>query len=107
MNVYVPDNWIVFRTDIPTPHYRVLAGWSGGYAEGSSWRMNSGVAKVEKESDYYLFHGSSGSVYQCHKNSYGLRMSNVHIWMQLEDKYKDKVSMLDSGTDWLNYDWSK
>ena len=31
-NYYSPDNWVIIKMDDGNdPHYRVLAGWSGGY----------------------------------------------------------------------------
>lgn len=102
---YKPDNWVIIKVNGDNPHYRVLAGWSGGYTTGDSWRMNSGVLSVSTEEDYYLFKGSSGSTYKCHKDSYGLRINNQYVWNSLKDKYKDKVELMDEDTDWLNMDW--
>ena len=31
MNEYNPDNWVIIKIKGDDPHYRVLAGWSGGY----------------------------------------------------------------------------
>lgn len=91
-----PDNWVLLKITLETEtYYKVLAGWSGGYLDGDSWRMNSGIAKVEEDEDYYSFIGESGSVYKCHKDSETLRMNNVHIYQQLVDKYPDKVKMID------------
>jgi len=45
--MYNPDNWVVIKMNGDDPHYRVLAGWSGGYLDGDSWRMNSGITRVE------------------------------------------------------------
>lgn len=105
MSYYAPDNWVIVHMKGDDPHYRVLAGWSGGYTTGSSWRMNSGIVKVIEEDDHYLFVGSTGSTYACHKDMYGLRMNNVYVWNQLEERYGDKVELLDENTDWLNIDW--
>lgn len=105
MNFYTPDNWVVLSVKTPSPHYRILAGWSGGYTTGDSWRMNSGITRVEEDDTYYLFHGSTGSVYRCHKEAYGLRRNNAYIWAQLQEKYGDKVSMLYEDTNWLTMDW--
>lgn len=105
MNSYVPDNWVVLSFNTPSPHYRILAGWSGGYTTGDSWRMNSGITRVEEDDTYCLFHGSTGSVYRCHKEAYGLRRNNAYIWAQLQEKYGDKVSMLYEDTNWLTMDW--
>lgn len=105
MTTYTPDCWTVIRIDGPDPHYRVLAGWSGGYLHGSSWKLNSGITRVERDGEYILFHGSSGSVYRCHQSGYGLRTSTSYIWNQLEEKYSDQVELLDETTDWNSVDW--
>jgi hypothetical protein len=105
MNEYTPDCWTVIHIDGPDPHYRVLAGWSGGYLHGSSWKLNSGITHIERDGDYILFHGSSGSVYRCHQSGYGLKMSTAGIWNQLKAKYGDQVELLDETTDWNTVDW--
>lgn len=105
MSYYAPDNWVIVHMKGDDPHYRVLAGWSGGYTTGSSWRMNSGIVKVIEEDVHYLFVGSTGSTYACHKDMYGLRMNNAYVWKQLEERYGDKVELLDENTDWINMDW--
>jgi hypothetical protein len=99
--IYNPDNWVVVKS--PTDgHMRVLAGWSGGYTQGSSWRMNSGITKCEETEDTFEFHGSSDSVYSCIKSSYCLRMNNSHIWRQLEEL---GWKLMDEGNDWANMDY--
>lgn len=70
--MYTPDKWLVVKINGESPHYRVFGSWYGGYLNGDSWRMNSGITKVTEEGDYYLFEGSSGSVYKCHKNAHGI-----------------------------------
>ena len=42
MSVYQPDNWIIVELPNNTG-YKILAGWSGGYLHGNSWRLNSGI----------------------------------------------------------------
>ena len=32
MSYYKPDNWVIIQIKGDKPHYKVLAGWSGGYA---------------------------------------------------------------------------
>lgn len=72
--MYIPDSWVLVK--IKNNDYRVLAGWSGGYLSGSSWRLNSGVARVERAPGAgYDIHGDSGSVYRCFFGTYALRMS--------------------------------
>ena len=38
---------------------------------GSSWRLNSGIAKVENKDSLYFITGYSGSIYICSKSNYG------------------------------------
>jgi len=61
-NTYHPDKWVVFELKGDDPHYRVLAGFYGGYLDGDHWRLNSGITKVEADGDYLLFEGQSGSM---------------------------------------------
>ena len=105
MTTYTPDCWTVVFLNGPDPHYRVLAGWSGGYLHGDSWKLNSGITRVEEDGEYLLFYGLSGSVYHCHRHGYGLRMSTAGIWNQLKQLHGDAVSLLDEATDWNNQDW--
>ena len=105
MSNYTPDNWVVIKMDGDEPHYRVLAGWSGGYLDGNSWKVNSGIVRVEIDGDYYCFYGLSGSCYSCHKESYCIRMNNAHIWTRLQTIHGDKVEMMPETTDWSNMDW--
>lgn len=105
MTDYNPDNWVVIKIGGDDPHYRVLAGWSGGYLDGDSWRMNSGIVRVEDVGDCYNFYGSTGSCYSCGKESYTLRMNNVHIWNQFKKQHGDLVELMPEDTDWLSMDW--
>jgi len=102
---YKPDNWVIIKLKGDGPHYRVLAGWSGGYTTGNSWRMNSGITKVKEDDGSYYFSGSSGSTYRCSKGSYTLRTSTAGIWNQLQERHGDKVEMMPEDTDWMNMDW--
>lgn len=104
--MYTPDNWVIIKLKGDDPLYRVLAGWSGGYASSDHWRMNSGITKVEEDGDFYLFSGSSGSVYKCHKDAYGLRMNNAYVWNSLQHQHKDKVELMYEDTNWLSIDWT-
>lgn len=99
------DNWVVLKLKSDDPHYRVLEGTSGGYLTGDSWRMNSGIVDVEVDGDYYLFHGTSGSCYRCHKDAYGLRMNCAYVYDQLKEMHGDKVELMPEDTDWLSMDW--
>jgi hypothetical protein len=73
MSEYRPDKWLVVKItgkDIP-PVHKVFACWYGGYLGSDSWKLNSGIIKATLEGNIYSFEGSSGSVYECHKDYYG------------------------------------
>ena len=106
MSNYKPDNWVVIKMDGDDPHYRVLGGWRGGYLDGDSCRMNSGITRVDDADEDWFFYGSSGSVYRCNKRSYTLRMNNAGTWAQLQKLHGDQVKMMPEDTDWLSVDWN-
>ena len=107
MNEYTPDNWVVLKIDNDGKTlYKVLAGWSGGYLEGDSWRMNSGITSAEKQAYMYGFYGSSGSVYWCHVSSYRLSMATGGIYNQLKEKFGDVVELMPEETNWSAYDFT-
>jgi len=101
-NTYHPDRWVVFEVKGDDPHYRVLAGWYGGYLDGDSWRINSGITDVTEDSDYLLFEGQSGSIYKCRKDSYGLSALTADVYLGIEKQHGKNVEVLPSTTDWLS-----
>lgn len=80
MSEHNPDRWVIIEIINPADTvktseklYKVFGGWYGGYAYGDSWRMNSGITKVEKDgANHFLFHGYSGSVYRCRVDAFGM-----------------------------------
>lgn len=91
-----PDNWVIIKIKHPKEiMYKILAGWSGGYLDGDSWRMNSGIVKVQEEGNHILFHGYSGSVYKCRKGSEMIRMNSAGIWKQLKEAHPDLVELIE------------
>jgi hypothetical protein len=72
---YTPDLWHILKIRTPKETiYKVLAGWQGGYTQGDSWKINSGITKYELVNNYIEFAGYSGSVYRCHVESEKLSM---------------------------------
>ena len=98
-----PDRWVVLKITTETDViYKVLAGWSGGYLYGDSWRLNSGINIVFERKDQVDFYGNSGSLYVCQKGAYGLRMSTAGIYNDIVSRFGDKVEMMPEDTDWKN-----
>jgi len=83
-SVYTPDRWVVVK--VGDACYKLLGGTSGGYLDGDSWQLNSGIVKLEEKGNYYIAHGNSGSKYRCYKGSYGLTSLTSSIFAQLLDK---------------------
>lgn len=105
MTTYNPDSWVILRIEGNDPHYKVLAGWLGGYLDGDSWRMNSGIDHCDFDGDYYYFYGSSGSCYKCHKDMHRLSAITSGIYSQLKDIHGGKVELLDE-QDWTEKVWN-
>lgn len=105
--MYTPDYWCVIKVNGPDPHYRVFGSWSGSYLYGSSWRMNSGITKVEYDGTNYKFYGSSGSVYICHQEMYGCHFESIPDLDRFLNYKSEKVSYeeLPDDTDWLTMNW--
>ena len=101
MSEYTPDNWVILKiVNDSKILYKVLGGWSGGYLDGDSWRLNSGITHVEEKPHHYEFHGYSGSVYRCGRKRYGLGMNNVGVYNRLKEKFGDDVELMPKDTDW-------
>ena len=96
-----PDKWAIIRFKGDDEHYRVLAGFIGGYLHGDHWRINSGITDITEDGDCLLFHGHSGSIYKCRKDSYGLSSLTASVYLGIEKQHGDNVEVLPSTTDWL------
>ena len=108
--LYTPDNWVILKIKegkMSTPFYKVLGGWSGGFADGNAWRMNSGISEFIDKGDHYEAIGFSGSIYICRKGSYGLRMNNAGVYTALKDQeaFENQVVLMDEDTDWSGVAW--
>ena len=76
-----PDKWIIVK--VPQGA-KVLGSWSGGYLDGDSWQLSSGLERIEEDGDYYLMHNVSGSVYKCHKKMEGMNMVAAGVFNQIK-----------------------
>jgi len=98
-----PDRWVIVK--LPDC-YKVFATWLGGYLDGSSWRMNSGISEVQEDEKYFYFHGHSGSIYRCHKNSYGTNTYTQGVLDLMFKKTKEssnvEIEVLSKDFDFIN-----
>lgn len=88
-----PDAWVVIEFD--KKWQKVLAGWSGGYLYGDSWRMSSPIVEFTSDDDFYFATTESGSTYRLYKTNQQLRMSNAGIYNQLKEKFGDKIELIE------------
>ena len=108
---YQPDRWVMLKISHENNCvYKVLASWYGGYLGSDSWQLNSGVTSIKTDGDYYLFTGSSGSVYKCHRHQYGMSGYTTGIYKSLIDKITtaDKsvsIELMDENFDFVSIDY--
>jgi hypothetical protein len=92
-----PDAWVIIEVKTPAGQFqKILAGWSGSYACGDSWRMSSPVKrlKVDIYEDHFTVDTESGSFYTLYKNRQGLRNSNAGIYNELKEKFGDMLEIV-------------
>lgn len=109
MSDYTPDKWVVVKIGDENLH-KVFACWYGGYAGSDSWKLNSGITKVTLEGNVYSFEGSSGSVYECHKDSYGTNMYGMSVLSNMIDKAAKNgvtIEILPQDTNWLEINYEQ
>jgi hypothetical protein len=112
MSDYIPDRWVVVKIsgykDRSKPIYKVFASWYGGWAGSDSWKLNSGITKATLEGFVYSFEGSSGSVYECHKDIYGTNMYGMSVLSNMIDKAAENgitIEILPEETNFLELNY--
>jgi hypothetical protein len=109
MSDYTPDRWVVIKiTGDSTPIHKVFACWYGGYAGSDSWKLNSGITSSALEGNVYYFNGSSGSVYECHKNCYGTNMYGMSVLSNMIERAKGNgitIEIMPEDTNWLEINY--
>ena len=69
MTTYRPEMWVVLEIKYQTQTiYKILTTSYGGYTQGDSWKLSSGIESLSIEGDDYVMPNSSGSIYYCPKN---------------------------------------
>jgi hypothetical protein len=112
MSDYIPDRWVIVKIsgykDRSKPVYKVFASWYGGWAGSDSWKLNSGITKATLEGFVYSFEGSSGSVYECHKDIYGTNMYGMSVLSNMIDKAAENgitIEILPEETNFLELNY--
>jgi hypothetical protein len=104
MSEYQPDKWVIIKITTPKETlYKVFASWYGGYARSDSWKMNSGITHATLVNDLWEFSGYSGSVYSCHKDSYGTNGYSGSVLQRFIDAAPDQdaqIEIMPESTDW-------
>jgi hypothetical protein len=113
--MHVPDKYVVLKLTQQEKIHKLFCiwesnlnglPWNGSYIDTDYWRLNSGIARVEKDGHYYLFHGYSNSVYACHEYNYGLSSYGISIldsWERITKGLGDiKIRILEDH-DWVEY----
>ena len=97
--LYRPNRWVVIRCESNDEEiYKVMGGWIGGYLDGDSWRLNSGITEVIDNGIEYEFVGASGSIYVCDKRTEGmtsLMAAIYHVWENEIDK-DSEIEVIDA-----------
>jgi len=97
----IPQQWVILK--LPDNEYKVFGTWRGGYLDGDSWKLNSGIKKVEQDNDFYYFIGYSGSCYKCHKKSYGVASSyNLGVLNNIIEQGNGQIKIMDDVDNWEN-----
>lgn len=98
MQTYTPDTWIILLFDSPEygKVHKVFAGWYGGYAQGDSWRLSSGIKTFVNKGEFYSSLQHSGSTYNLYKQSEKLSEYQSSIsagWMEI---FQGRIVVIDS-----------
>jgi len=116
MNEYAPDYWQIIKlVNGNETIYKLFASWVGGYVNGHSWKLNSGITGIKKVEKVlhmtdgpktvtvaYDVFGVSGSVYRvpAKENCYRTSAYTSGILQSIIDKTNAEVLPFD--TDWEN-----
>ena len=91
---YTPDNWVIVEIKTQSETMRkVLAGFSGGYLYGDSWRLSSPIVAVVEHEKHYEISNESGSIYNCPKHSEGFSLITADQF----EHFKERFSVVNAG----------
>lgn len=94
MVTYNPDNWAIIEIKVGMGKGRkLLAGWSGGYATGDSWRLSSGITNIVIDGEFVNIYNVSGSIYICHREREFMSMYMQEIYQGFLDSKPDNATI--------------
>ena len=104
--LYTPDSWVIVKIQFEKYEtiYKVLAGWSGSYLYGASWKLSSGIVTFEDKGEHYESLQDSGSTYVLYKSSERMSAIMASIFASFEEQLKGidgTIEVIDSG-DYVN-----
>jgi len=88
MGSYTPDRWVMVEATSSKGESvrKILASWYGGFANGDSWKLSSGIVDAIDHGDHIEFPQHSGSVYFCGKGNYGMSMYTNSILLDWQER---------------------
>ena len=106
MSTYTPDSWVIVKiqSEKHGTIYKVLAGWSGSYLYGASWKLSSGIVTFEDKGEHYESLQDSGSTYVLYKSSERMSAIMAGTFASFEEQFKGingTIEVIDSG-DYVN-----
>lgn len=101
MQTYEPDTWVILLFDYPDygKVHKVFAGWYGGYTQGDSWKLSSGIKTFVNEGKFYSSLQESGSTYNLYKQAEklsGYQHGLLNVWGEQLDEVQGSVLVVDS-----------
>jgi hypothetical protein len=96
MNTYIPDRWEIVNAKLDELNLnKVLGSWYGGFANGDSWRLSSGITDIIENDNHYEIHNESGSVYICYKKSQGMSAYTAQVYLDFKEKLKEQGGIVE------------
>jgi len=87
-----PDKWSIIKQTHEDGEiwYRLFANFYGGYVNGDSWRINSGIDVVKEDDKSFTINGAkSNTIYMCNKKSYGITSYGMLVFSSLQSEVLD------------------
>ena len=102
LSEYTPDSWVIVKIQYEKYEtiYKVLAGWSGSYLYGASWKLSSGIVTFEDKGEHYESLQDSGSTYILYKSSERMSAIMASTFASFEEQLKcndGTIEVIDSG----------